>query len=111
MTNPKDHATKSNSTSSGSVSKDLKATSSKPASMPLSSVKNSTAPTQGKAASDAWQKRVGAAHKVWSKLSESELKNSEGQAAKLAELVQQRYSISRSDADKQVKNFMDNRQS
>ncbi len=71
------------------------------------SVKGVSAPLQTKAADNAWQKRVGAAHKVWSKLSESELKKSAGEPAKLAELVQLRYSISRPDADKQVKNFID----
>jgi hypothetical protein len=62
-----------------------------------------------KATDDIWQKRVGAAHKMWSKLSESELKKSAGEPAKLAELVQTRYSISRTEADKQVKNFIGNR--
>lgn len=68
-----------------------------------------SSPQKTKPADDVWQKRIGAAHKVWSKLSESELKKSAGEPAKLSELVQQRYSVSRSDADKQVKNFIDNR--
>ncbi len=68
-----------------------------------------SSPQKIKPADDVWQKRIGAAHKVWSKLSESELKKSAGEPAKLSELVQQRYSVSRSDADKQVKNFIDNR--
>lgn len=68
-----------------------------------------TSPQQNKTTDDAWKKRVGAAHKVWSKLSESELKKSAGEPAKLSELVQTRYSISGSEADKQVKKFIDNR--
>lgn len=68
-----------------------------------------SSPQKTKTADDVWQKRIGAAHKVWSKLSESELKKSAGEPAKLSELVQQRYSVSRTDADKQVKNFIDNR--
>lgn len=71
--------------------------------------KGVTTPQQSKTTDDAWQKRVGAAHKMWSKLSESELKKSAGEPAKLAELVQTRYSISRPEADKQVKKFIDNR--
>jgi hypothetical protein len=67
------------------------------------------ASTQNKTSDDAWQKRISAAHKVWSKLSESELKKSAGEPAKLSELVQLRYSIARPEADKQVKNFIDNR--
>lgn len=81
---------------------------------PITAVKATTAkgsstPVKAKAAENVWQKRIGAARKVWSKLSESELKKSAGEPDKLAELVQMRYSISRQDADKQVKNFVDNR--
>lgn len=86
------------------ASQESKAATTKP-----STSKGLSSPQQTKSADDAWQKRVGAAHKVWSKLSESELKKSAGEPAKLSELVQNRYSISRSDADKQVKNFIDNR--
>ena len=75
------------------------------------SVKGVSTPLQTTAASDAWQKRIGAAKKLWGKLSESELKTSAGEPAKLAQLVQQRYAISRPDADKQVKTFIENRQS
>lgn len=81
----------------------------KSAPLQQSADKGASAQTQPRKSDDAWQKRIGAAHKVWSKLSESELKKSAGEPAKLAELVQLRYSISRSDADKQVKNFIDNR--
>lgn len=109
MTNSKDKTTKS-STITAAVTKDPKITqASKPSTRQLNSVKGISSPLQTKASDDAWQKRIGAAHKVWSKLSESELKKSAGEPAKLAELVQMRYSISRQDADKQVKNFIDNR--
>lgn len=76
---------------------------------PQQSSKGAPAQAPIKTPDDAWQKRIGAAHKVWSKLSQSDLKKSAGEPAKLSELVQTRYSISRSDADKQVKNFIDNR--
>lgn len=74
-----------------------------------SSTKSASSAAPSKTQDDSWQKRIGAAHKVWSKLSESELKKSAGEPGKLAELVQERYSVSRADADKQVKNFIDNR--
>lgn len=107
MTNSKDKTTKSSTITA--ATKDPKTTQiSKPAAQ-LNSVKGLSAPLHTKASDDAWQKRIGAAHKVWSKLSESELKKSAGEPAKLSELVQLRYSISRPDADKQVKNFIDNR--
>lgn len=95
------------STTTTKDAKDSK--TSKAAPPPQSTSKNTAAPAHTKASDEAWQKRIGAAHKVWSKLSESDLKKSAGEPAKLAELVQQRYSISRPDADKQVKNFIDNR--
>lgn len=79
------------------------------ASSQKSLVNGVTTPQQDKVAEDAWQKRLGAAQKMWTKLSQSELKKSAGAADKLAELVQKRYSISRPDADKQVKKFIDNR--
>ncbi|CAI3797835.1 hypothetical protein [Rheinheimera sp. MM224] len=109
MTNSNDKTIKS-STITAAVTKYPKTTqASKPSTPQLSSVKGISSPLHTKASDDAWQKRIGAAHKVWSKLSESELKKSAGEPAKLAELVQMRYSISRPDADKQVKNFIDNR--
>jgi hypothetical protein len=106
MTSPTDKSTNLTPITAGAttVTKETKtAASTQPKS---GSVKEVSAPLQTTAA-DAWQKRLGAAHKVWSKLSESELKKSAGEPAKLAELVQLRYSISRPDADKQVKHFID----
>jgi uncharacterized protein YjbJ (UPF0337 family) len=54
-----------------------------------------------------WHELIGSAKTTWGKLSNDELLKSEGQAEKLGALVQQRYSISRKDADEQVKHFMD----
>lgn len=115
MTTSKDKTSKISSIIAGTpisttTTKDAKTTkASKSEAINPSAGKGVSSPLQTKSADDAWQKRVGAAHKVWSKLSESELKKSAGEPAKLSELVQNRYSISRSDADKQVKNFIDNR--
>jgi hypothetical protein len=95
---------------STTTTKDDKSTkTSTPSTGHQSLTKALSSPQKTKPADDVWQKRIGAAHKVWSKLSESELKKSAGEPAKLSELVQQRYSVSRTDADKQVKNFIDNR--
>lgn len=52
-----------------------------------------------------WKQRVGAAKIVWGKLTEDELLKSEGHAQKLTGLVQERYAITRDEADKQVSNF------
>lgn len=98
------------STTTTKDAKDSKTSkASKSATPQQSSSKGAPAKAPMKTSDDVWQKRIGAAHKVWSKLSESDLKKSAGEPAKLSELVQTRYSISRSDADKQVKNFIDNR--
>jgi len=53
-----------------------------------------------------WQQQVGAAKVFWGKLTEDELLKSEGHAQKLAGLVQERYAITRDEADKQVKAFI-----
>lgn len=54
-----------------------------------------------------WKSKVNAAKSNWGKLSASELLKSEGDAKNLAELVHLRYSIPLSDANKQVKQFLD----
>lgn len=54
-----------------------------------------------------WEQQVGAAKIVWGKLTDDELLKSEGHLQKLAGLVQERYAISRAEADKQVKAFID----
>lgn len=52
-----------------------------------------------------WKQKVGAAKIAWGKLTEDELLRLEGHQQKLAGLVQERYAISRDEADKQVKDF------
>ena len=54
-----------------------------------------------------WKQKVGAAKIAWGKLTEDELLKSEGHAQKLAGLVQERYAVTRDEADKQIKNFFD----
>lgn len=54
-----------------------------------------------------WKQQVGAAKIAWGKLTEDELLQSEGRAQRLAGLVQERYAITRDEADKQVKGFFD----
>lgn len=110
MTSSKDKTAKSSPVLVATAATDRKSTApSTAATSHLKPVQAAASATKTKTSDDAWQKRVAAAHKVWSKLSESELKKSAGEPARLAELVQMRYSISRPDADKQVKNFIDNR--
>ena len=54
-----------------------------------------------------WKQHVGAAKIAWGKLTEDELLRLEGHQQKLAGLVQERYAITREEADKQVKAFFD----
>lgn len=54
-----------------------------------------------------WEQQVGAAKVVWGKLTDDELLQSQGHVQKLAGLVQERYAISRTEADKQVKAFVE----
>lgn len=54
-----------------------------------------------------WKQQTGAAKIMWGKLTEDEILKSEGHAEKLAGLVQERYAVSRDDADNQVKDFFD----
>ncbi|HEK0085358.1 CsbD family protein [Pseudomonas aeruginosa] len=53
-----------------------------------------------------WKQQVGAARIAWGKLTEDELLQSEGQAQKLAGLLQQRYAMTRDEAEQQVQNFL-----
>ena len=53
-----------------------------------------------------WQQQIGAAKVAWGKLTDDELLQSEGHAQKLAGLVQERYAISRDEAEKQVQRFL-----
>ena len=54
-----------------------------------------------------WKQQVGAAKIAWGKLTEDELLRLEGHEQKLAGLVQERYAITRDEADKQVKAFFE----
>ena len=54
-----------------------------------------------------WKQHVGAAKIAWGKLTEDELLKAEGHQEKLTGLVQERYAITRDEADRQVKSFFD----
>ena len=54
-----------------------------------------------------WKQHVGAAKIAWGKLTEDELLKLEGHEQKLAGLVQERYAVTRDEADKQVKAFFE----
>jgi uncharacterized protein YjbJ (UPF0337 family) len=53
-----------------------------------------------------WQQQVGAAKKLWSKLTDDEIMQSNGDPEKLVGLVKVRYAINGMEADKQVKKFL-----
>ncbi len=53
-----------------------------------------------------WKQQVGAAKVAWGKLTEDELLQSEGEQQKLSGLVQERYALTRDEADQQVKDFI-----
>jgi uncharacterized protein YjbJ (UPF0337 family) len=52
-----------------------------------------------------WKQHVGAAKIAWGKLTEDELLKFEGRQDKLDGAIQERYAISREEADRQVKDF------
>lgn len=54
-----------------------------------------------------WKQQIGAAKITWGKLMDDELLKLEGHEQKLAGLVQERYAITRDEAEKQVKAFFD----
>ncbi len=54
-----------------------------------------------------WKQQVGAAKIVWGKLTDDELLKLEGQTDRLTGLVQERYAITRDEADRQVKSFFE----
>jgi len=54
-----------------------------------------------------WAQQVGAAKVAWGRLTEDELLKLEGHEQKLAGLVQERYAITRDEAEKQVRNFFE----
>lgn len=53
-----------------------------------------------------WSAHIKSAKNTWNKLNEDELLKSDGDFKKLSILVQQRYSISIADAEKQVHQFL-----
>ncbi len=52
-----------------------------------------------------WKQHVGAAKIAWGKLTEDEFLKLEGHEEKLSGLIQERYAITRDEAEKQVKKF------
>ena len=52
-----------------------------------------------------WKQQVGAAKIAWGKLTEDELLKADGAHDKLSGLVQERYAVTRDEAEKQVKDF------
>jgi len=54
-----------------------------------------------------WKQQIGSAKLAWGKLTEDEILKYEGRAEKLAGLVQERYAVTRDEADKQLKKFFD----
>ena len=58
-----------------------------------------------------WKQQMGAAKIAWGKLTDDELLQVEGQAQKLTGLVQERYAISRDEAEKQVNTFFESNKS
>lgn len=55
---------------------------------------------------DRWASRAGYAQSVWSKLTTAELAWTGGDADRLAGLVRERYTLSRREAEQQVKRFL-----
>ncbi len=53
-----------------------------------------------------WRQKVGAAKIAWGKLTEDELLELEGHEEKLAGLIEERYAITRDEANQQVKSFL-----
>lgn len=56
---------------------------------------------------EKWQAQISSAKTTWSKLTEEELLNSDGHEHKLAGLIQGRYCITRDEANRQVKGFIE----
>ncbi len=52
-----------------------------------------------------WKQQVGAAKIAWGKLTDDELLKLEGHEDRLTGLIQERYAVSRDEADRQVKAF------
>jgi hypothetical protein len=55
---------------------------------------------------DLWVRRAGYAQAVWNQLTSAELAWANGDAERLAGLVRERYTLSRREAELQVKRFL-----
>ena len=54
-----------------------------------------------------WRELVGTAKTVWDELTVAEMISSEGDAQKLANLIQERYEMTHEEAEKQVVSFFE----
>ena len=54
---------------------------------------------------EQWKAKIATAKQQWSKLQQEELVGTHGNSEQLSTLVQKRYSMNKSDADKQVREF------
>ncbi|MHC5352219.1 CsbD family protein [Metapseudomonas furukawaii] len=54
-----------------------------------------------------WRELVGTARVIWDELTIAELIGSEGDAQKLASLIQERYGMTQEEAEKQVLSFFE----
>ncbi|HEY0975054.1 MAG TPA: CsbD family protein [Solimonas sp.] len=54
-----------------------------------------------------WKQLAGRAKESWGKLTDDELLKVEGNAQRLSGLVQERYGVTREEAESQVKRFID----
>jgi uncharacterized protein YjbJ (UPF0337 family) len=54
-----------------------------------------------------WKQVMGRAKESWGKLTDDELMRVEGNAQRLSGLVQERYGVTREEAEDQVKRFVD----
>lgn len=54
-----------------------------------------------------WKQFAGHAKQTWGKLTDDEITESEGNAERLAGMVQERYGLSREEARKQVNDLLD----
>lgn len=66
-----------------------------------------TIPTSVDAIKGIWKQQVGAAKITWGKLTDDELLQTEGHIQKLTGLVQERYAVTRDEAEVQIKSFFD----
>lgn len=58
-----------------------------------------------------WKQQMGAAKIAWGKLTDDELLQAEGHQQKLTGLVQERYAITRDEAEQQVTKFFESNKS